>query len=360
MNGGNATCLQVNPTGSTKDIEVQDSIIRNHPIYWFDDGSLVLGVEVQRFKVHRTLLSRHSRFFASFSTPQEISCSDLTASGSPAVVQTSDHIVLEQRKEVKAEDVEALLQHLYHDVPLGNHSSFSQVASIMRVSGPKQLDFPHIHATALRIFENMFPMDPSSFTHDHPLHEALPLATELNVSRVRKAILYSLVTTTDFDATDSSNTQDSSTPSKADEPNGNAIITSIGVDQAASATVSENFVPYPVLSRSDAEICMTLMTRFIEHFTPILFTPAATPHMECTDVFADTWMSLVIQPALNNDGVYKPLETLERLKSIDWAKEGLCPSCVVEKREEWSEEQRIVWRLMDSWLEPTPLPETTP
>ena len=101
-------------------IEVQEeSIIQNHPVYWLDDGSLVLDVEVQRFKVHRTLLSRHSRFFASlFSTPHEISGSGFTPSGSPTVVQTQefDHIILEQRKEVRAEDVEALLQHLYHDV----------------------------------------------------------------------------------------------------------------------------------------------------------------------------------------------------------------------------------------------------
>ena len=54
----------------------------------------------------------------------------------------------------------------------------------MRVSGPKQLDFPHIHATSLSIFENMFPNDPISFTHNHPLHEALPLATELDLPSV--------------------------------------------------------------------------------------------------------------------------------------------------------------------------------
>lgn len=173
---------------------------------------------------------------------------------------------------------------------------------------------------------------------------------------MRKAILYSLVTTTDFDATDLSIPSKPKDPK--DEPN-STTIASVGVNQTASATVSENILPYPVLSPGDAEICMTLMTRFIEHFTPILFTPAATSHMECTDVFADTWMPLVIQHAINNDGVYKPLETLERIKSIDWAKEGLCPSCVVEKREEWSEEQRIVWRLMDSWLDLTPLPETS-
>lgn len=157
--------------------------------------------------------------------------------------------------------------------------------------------------------------------------------------QVRKAILYSLVTTTDFDATESTYTQISPTPSYPQDP---------------------KLLPCPVLSPGDAEICTTLMTRFIEHFTPILFTPAVAAHMACTDVFADTWMQLVIQPALNDDGVYKPLETLERMKSIDWAKEGLCPSCVVEKREEWSEEQRTVWRLMDSWLELTPLREAAP
>lgn len=124
MNGENTTyhvpVKALTVTGSSRGIEFQeDSIIRNHPVYWLDDGSLVLDVEVQRFKIHRTLLSRHSRFFASLSSePHDISGSGLTTSGSPTVVQTQqfDHIVLERRKEVRAEDVEALLQHLYHDV----------------------------------------------------------------------------------------------------------------------------------------------------------------------------------------------------------------------------------------------------
>ena len=62
-------------------------------------------------------------------------------------------------------------------------------------------------------------------------------------------------------------------------------------------------------------------------------------------------MPLVIKPALEDVGVYKPLETLERIKSIDWATEGLCASCVIEKRQEWTEEQYTVWRLIDGWLE---------
>ena len=71
--------------------------------------------------------------------------------------------------------------------------------------------------------------------------------------------------------------------------------------------------------------------------------------MACTDVFADQWMALVIQSAIAGDGVYKPLETLEQIKQIDWGAKGLCPACVREKREEWTKEQEDVWEKMDGW-----------
>jgi hypothetical protein len=93
------------------------------------------------------------------------------------------------------------------------------------------------------------------------------------------------------------------------------------------------------------------MTGIVDHFTPILFTPATTSHMSCTDVFADTWMSLVIQPALENDGVYKPLETLQYIKDIDWAKFGLCTHCVIAKQAEWTGEQADVWEKIDGWVD---------
>ena len=57
----------------------------------------------------------------------------------------------------------------------------------MRVSGPKQLDFPLIHDTSRKIFENMFPkdLDLGSFNHnDQALLEALTLAKELNIPAV--------------------------------------------------------------------------------------------------------------------------------------------------------------------------------
>lgn len=87
------------------------------------------------------------------------------------------------------------------------------------------------------------------------------------------------------------------------------------------------------------------------HFTPVVFTLPSTPHMACTDVFANTWMSLVIEPALVNGGVYKPLETLQDIIEVDWTKHGLCASCVNEKRNEWWGEQQNIWEKMDGWAD---------
>lgn len=72
--------------------------------------------------------------------------------------------------------------------------------------------------------------------------------------------------------------------------------------------------------------------------------------MSCTDVFADQWMPLVIQPALEQDGVYKPLETIQRIIDIDWEAQGLCKSCADEKREEWRADQEDIWTKMDHWI----------
>ncbi len=88
-----------------------DHAIRNHPEYWFEDGSLVLDVQVMRFKVHQTLLSRHSRFFSAVLKLQV--SNDLHSN---TTLNGCHHVILEREQQIRADDVEALLQHLYHDV----------------------------------------------------------------------------------------------------------------------------------------------------------------------------------------------------------------------------------------------------
>ena len=148
--------------------------------------------------------------------------------------------------------------------------------------------------------------------------------------QIRKGLYYSIVTSSSFDI---------------DTGGSLGLFTDgpvINTETNASALATTSL----------AQRCTYLMHQIIGHFTPILFTPATSSHMACTDVFADKWMTLVIKPALECDGVYKPLETLQKMIEIDWGKEGLCSACVVEKKAEWKDEQEMVWAKMDEWLVP--------
>ena len=68
--------------------------------------------------------------------------------------------------------------------PLGQDSPFTRAASILRVTGPEQLDFPRLHAIARETIERMFPDKPAAFVHDHPLPDALAIATDFNLTSV--------------------------------------------------------------------------------------------------------------------------------------------------------------------------------
>lgn len=179
------------------------------------------------------------------------------------------------------------------------------------------------------------------------------------------------MTTSDFDMTDkierTLDPQNSSSRSSGGETESDSEITVKSIPQDSNLDASlivngnssqelDTFLrdaettPIVTLSPETSQICVTLMSRIVEYFTPILFTVATTSHMECTDVLAETWMPLVIQPAIRDSEMYKPLESLERIKSIDWVKHGLCASCTGEKREEWTNEQKTFWKLIDTWL----------
>jgi hypothetical protein len=84
--------------------------LTQHNVYWFHDGSLVFRIQNHLFKVHRTLISRHSRFFAS--KIEQHSEEDVVGSK----IAHGVCIYLEVERDVNANDVEALLGHLYHDV----------------------------------------------------------------------------------------------------------------------------------------------------------------------------------------------------------------------------------------------------
>lgn len=60
-------------------------------------------------------------------------------------------------------------------------SPFSRVASILRASSSKNLDFPHIHALARSYIDAMFQGFPKPLVHLDHLEEALKLADEYDL-----------------------------------------------------------------------------------------------------------------------------------------------------------------------------------
>jgi hypothetical protein len=78
---------------------------QNHK-FWFDDGTLVLNVGNILFKVHKKLLDQHSRALPTLSASNDLTGID----------NVDSQCTIVSVPNAKAEDVEALLEHLYHDV----------------------------------------------------------------------------------------------------------------------------------------------------------------------------------------------------------------------------------------------------
>lgn len=61
-------------------------------------------------------------------------------------------------------------------------------------------------------------------------------------------------------------------------------------------------------------------------------------------------MPFVLQPAIDNGGMYKPLETLKSTSEVDWKGVGVCDSCLAAKKKEWANEAGVVWEKLGGWL----------
>ncbi|KAI0005948.1 hypothetical protein BJV74DRAFT_984655 [Russula compacta] len=298
--------------------------------FWFDDGTVLVSLVPSVYKVHKSILDRHSTKFASWFL-------DATDPAVPALSKVvgdngTPIIAVPGELGVTIEDFEALLAHLYHDSPSRRESSFHQLSCILRVSSPRQLDLTSIFEFANRDLAALFPGGPIPFAHRHRaeyLEEALELALQYGVElETKKALLYSVATSTNFD------------PRGEYDPSG-----------SESHGTSSEGAPHPALSPRTLHICHRLLASIIADFTPVLFTICAASHMGCTDAIADRWMVDVISPALADGGVGRPLETLARIASLPWNETGVCNECVESKKAEWDETAKDVWEKVGQWVE---------
>ena len=75
-----------------------------HEKYWLDDGSIIIRSRHNIYKVHRTLLQRHSNLFPAFNI-----------GGDAQKIDGLEVLRIQEELNVDSADVEALLEYLYHD-----------------------------------------------------------------------------------------------------------------------------------------------------------------------------------------------------------------------------------------------------
>lgn len=86
--------------------------LRKHPLYWFDDGSLILHIHDVLFRLHYSLLKRHSPYLASVDNVHPIEAIPIVSE----IDRPSTYVLVGEDRRVSTRDAEALLEHMYHDL----------------------------------------------------------------------------------------------------------------------------------------------------------------------------------------------------------------------------------------------------
>lgn len=69
------------------------------------------------------------------------------------------------------------------------------------------------------------------------------------------------------------------------------------------------------------------------------------------DILAGQWSDLVVAPALLHSWASMPIQALREIRKIDWAAEGVCGTCCLQKDEDWKKEAEEFWERLDGLLQ---------
>jgi len=226
----------------------------------------------------------------------------------------------------------------------GTSTPFQTLSNLLSISHESAEHFPEVHSRAREEILRRYPSEPrpANYGNWRDVKDATKLCLRFGPREALKPLFYALITHGEFDdplppPSDSLASPPTSTPpgSSPSHP---------------SSTLPVSKLTDAQLEASIAHRCTTGIRSILDYFTPILFTPPPASHMGCTDKIAENWMNLVLQPALDNGGMYKPLETLEAMRNVEWERVGVCKGCVEEKRVEWEKEKEGVWVRLGEWV----------
>ncbi|KZT34264.1 hypothetical protein SISSUDRAFT_298153 [Sistotremastrum suecicum HHB10207 ss-3] len=295
--------------------------IQRHPHLWFEDGSIDIILTISggtaECRLHRDFLARLSPTFGSQS-----GC-DGTGNLSESNTRTFEDSVEDSA------DLEALFLHIYHINPVILNPTFDKIASVLRAS--HKHGFESIGDAAQAAFQELYPPDPfADFANWERTEEAAFLSVKYFVEPALKPLLYTLITEV-----------------------------GLGLDENEDPNAPTDDQPLPRrMDDTDLQIKANIVDRcrygfhkITQAFTPSLFQPTNSGHMKCTDILAGRWSDLVVLPALQHSWASMPIQALREIRKIDWAAEGVCGTCCLQKDEDWKKEAEEFWEQLDDLLQ---------
>ncbi|KAF5340559.1 hypothetical protein D9611_007304 [Ephemerocybe angulata] len=158
------------------DMAVEEEPPKQSQKVWFSDGNIVLQAQNVQFKVHKSVLAKHSSVFADLFEMPHTNGDEQTADGCP-IVQLHD----------SADDIKHMTLTLYGDKAYNNVSGglpMPVVAAMVRMG--RKYDIDHIKLEGLSRLKKLFPeslddwdrLRTSGITPEHELQGLLDLTIE--------------------------------------------------------------------------------------------------------------------------------------------------------------------------------------
>jgi hypothetical protein len=290
-----------------------------HPDFWYSDGSVILEVGNTKFKLHRTVLQRHSAYF--FSLFQKEATYFEVEKGIPNAT-----IPVYRVSETTADDFATLLDLTENPMTyilefvLKDHP-MPLLARILRAAYALSFGVERIWAGVT--VEHMWPPTLDRVTDKVIPYAsiALELARTCRMHKIGKRASYELLRMPAFG-------QSTATASS-------------GADADLGALPHADLLH---LLRAREQLCLIWAEVAGK-------APAGFP---CLQGRVHTiWTELVHTSGIFAKGMIDPLMGLQKLIDIPWEDRGVCRKCVEVKVKEWTELRRKLWADLDVWMELT-------
>ncbi|KAI9450148.1 hypothetical protein BJY52DRAFT_201777 [Lactarius psammicola] len=307
-----------------------------HPDFWHPDGSVVVEAENTKFKLHQSMLQRHSAYFASLFQKKGMPSQGGRAYLEVEVDERSPnaHIPVYRVSETTAEDFAALLTVIEEPMKYTDEAPPMPIlAGVLRSA--RALSFDAQRKWAERVFERMWPATLDAVTDKVIPHAsaALALARTYGIHSVRKRASYELLR-----------------------------MPALGQSTAATASDADSDVPphADLLRLLHAREQLCLFWTEVAGKAPTEFPclrSTENDRVPCAMTGGDRvharWAELVHASGVFAQRMLDPLMGLQDLVDMPWRDEGFCKKCVAARANEWTELRKKLWSDLDVWLELT-------